>query len=88
MYIKPSREYELQSDQVPKLSKTLYGLADSGDYWISILRNQLVNGLGIESSINDAAIFFKKEVEELSGLCATYVYDALHTGNQEFSGLS
>ena len=42
----------------------------------------------MESTIKDAAIFFKKEGDKLFRLCATYVDDALHTGKQEYFVLS
>ena len=77
VYIKPSREFTLGPDQVLKLLKSLYGLADSGDYCGRTLKRYLIEELGMKQNITDGAFFFQQLDEMLSGLCATYVDDCL-----------
>ena len=88
LYVIPSEEFELGPDQVLKLLNPLYGLADSGDYRGKTLKAHLQTELGMDSAVNDAALFFKTAGEELLGLCATYVDDALHAGDKEYSDMS
>jgi Reverse transcriptase (RNA-dependent DNA polymerase) len=84
VYIGPSGEFELQPNQVLKLLKPLYGLADSGDYWGSTLREHFENDLGMTSTTGDAALFFKQIRGELMGMTCSYVDDLLSAGNPEF----
>lgn len=37
--------------------------------------------------ISDAALCYKMLEDTLVGLCATYVDDTLHTGNERYAGL-
>lgn len=60
MFINPPKELCLGPDILLKLLKFLYGLAESGDYWRRTLRFHLVNYLGMEISMSDSALFFKK----------------------------
>ena len=84
VYVKPSPEFNLDSNQLLKLLQPLYGLADSGDYWGRTLKNHLEKELGMKASVADAAFFFKRIKEKLAGLCATYVDDCLQAGTDEF----
>ena len=85
VYVKPSSEFDLDPNQLLKLLKPLYGLADSGDYWGRTLKHHLEKELGMKASVTDAAFFFKRVKEKLTGLCATYVNDCLQAGTEEFS---
>jgi hypothetical protein len=58
VYIKPSAEFELNANQVLKLLRPLYGLADSGDYCGSTLINHLKEELGMKQTVGDPAMFF------------------------------
>jgi hypothetical protein len=84
VYIKTSDEFELNANQVLKLLRPLYGLADSGDYWGSTLLNRLKDELGMKQTVGDPAMFFKMLDSKLKGMCATYVDDALHAGNKVY----
>jgi hypothetical protein len=84
VYIKPSAEFELNANQVLKLLRPLYGLADSGDYWGSTLLNHLKKELGMKQTVGNPAMFFKMLDSKLQGMCATYVDDALHAGNKMY----
>ena len=83
VYVKPSSEFDLDPNQLLKLLKPLYGLADSGDYWGRTLKHHLEKELGMKASVTNAAFFFKR-VKEKPGLCATYVEDCLQAGTEQF----
>jgi Reverse transcriptase (RNA-dependent DNA polymerase) len=59
VYIKPSAEFELNANQVLKLLRPLYGLADSGAYWGSTILNHFKEELGMKQTVGDPAMFFK-----------------------------
>jgi Reverse transcriptase (RNA-dependent DNA polymerase) len=59
VYIKPSAEFERNANQVLKLLRPLYGLADSGDCWGSMLLNHLEEELGMKQTAGDPAMCFK-----------------------------
>ena len=84
VYVEPSPEFNLDSNQLLKLLKPLYGLADSGDYWGRTLKNNLEKEVGMKACVTDAAFFFKRIREELARLYATYVDDCLQAGTDEF----
>jgi hypothetical protein len=86
VYIKPSVEFELNANQVLKLLRPLYGLADSGDYGGNTLLNHLKEDLGMKQTVGDPVMFFKMLDNKLQGMCATYVDDALHAGSTVYEG--
>ena len=88
VYIQPSKEFELGPNQMLKLLKPLYGLADSGDYCGRTLRHHLESTIGMQSATTDGALFFKLLGDQLFGLCATYVDDCLHAGGTAYQQLS
>jgi Reverse transcriptase (RNA-dependent DNA polymerase) len=88
VYIKPSAEFELNANQVLKLLRAFYGLADSGDYWGSTLLNHLKEELRMKQTVGDPATFFKMLDSKLQGMCATYVDDALHAGSKLYEGIT
>jgi Reverse transcriptase (RNA-dependent DNA polymerase) len=59
LHIKPSAEFELNANQVLKLLRPLYGLADSGDYLGSKLLNYLKEKLGMKQTAGDPERFSK-----------------------------
>lgn len=85
VYVKPSKEFELGPNQLLKLLKPLYGLADSGDYWGKTLRSHLQEDLGMSKSTIDDALYVRFFREQLDGLCATYVDDMLQAGTPKYS---
>lgn len=88
VYIQPSKEFELNENQVLKLLKPLYGLADAGDYWGKTMSSHLRNDLEMETTTSDAAFFFKRAGEKLQGMCATFVDDSLHAGDEDYVQLT
>jgi Reverse transcriptase (RNA-dependent DNA polymerase) len=88
VYVKPTKEFILEPGKILKLLRPLYGLADSGDYWGRTLLNHLQGDLGMESTIDDTALLFKRKGDKLIGLCASYVDDTLQAGNSDFIKLS
>ena len=77
----------MKPDQVIKILKPLYGLAESGDYWVRTYRHHLEKELGMKSTISDTALFYKTLGENLIGICATYVEDTLHAGTKEYEDI-
>lgn len=88
VYVKPTKEFELGEDQILKLMKPLYGLADSGDYWGKTFSSHLRDELGMQLTTGDGALFFKHLDKKLQGVCATFVDDTLQAGNKEFQDLA
>ena len=88
VYLKPSKEFELSSDQLVQLLKPLYGLADSGDYWNRTMNLHLQDDLGMKSTTGDISLFVKSVHGRLTGLVGTYVDDSLAAGNEYFEKLT
>ena len=88
VYIKPNGEFELSKDQLLKLLKPLYGLADSGDYWGKTFSQHLTDDLGMKPCVCDPALYGMKIEEKLLGLCATCVDDALQAGNDKYQEIT
>ena len=84
VYIKPGKEFNLRPNEILKLLRPLYGLADSGDYWGATFSKHITEDLGMRSCVGDSAMFYRSEDGELVGLTATYVDDALQAGTPEF----
>lgn len=62
VYLKPSKEFELSSDQLVKLLKPLYGLADSGGYWNVTMAKHREDDLGLKHTAGDMSLFLRKFV--------------------------
>ena len=88
VYMKPTKEFHLNENQILKLLKPLYGLPDSGDYWGKTFTTHLRDELGMELATGDGALFFKHLDDKLKGLCATYVDDTLQAGDRDFQKLT
>lgn len=87
IFINPPKELKLKPDELIKLLKPIYGLAESEDYWDRTFRNNIEKYLGMKSFISDAALCYKTIGEKRVELCATYVDDTLHTCNKKYSKL-
>lgn len=83
-YIKPSKEWNLESDQLLKLLKPLYGLSESGDYWHETFFRHLREDLQTRPSTGDLSCFFKTVQGKLASLIGTYVDDTLCAGDGDF----
>lgn len=66
----------------------MYGLSESGYYWVRTFRKRLENELGMKLCISDTSLFFKVLDEKVIGLFASYVDDTLHAANFEYCQLS
>ena len=84
VYVKPTKEFKLNSDQLLKLLKPLYGLSDSGDYWHVTFANHLKNDLGMSPAAGDLSLFFKMVNGQLAGMTGAYVDDSIGTGTPDF----
>ena len=88
VFITPKGEFELSKDQLLKLLKPLYGLADSGDYWDKTFSRHLTDDLGMRPCVCDPALYGMKIDEKLLGLCTTCVDDALQAGNDKYQAIT
>ncbi|MEM1283154.1 MAG: reverse transcriptase domain-containing protein [Chlamydiota bacterium] len=86
VYLKPSKEFELSSNELLQLLRPLYGLADSGDYWGATFSSHIKNDLGMTATVADMSMFFKLAHNKLCGLMGTFVDDSLLAGSEEFLG--
>lgn len=84
VYLTPGKEFELSADEVLKLLKPLYGLADAGDYWNVTMAKHILEDLGMKRTTGDMSLFFKKIHGKLAGIIGTYVDDSLLAGTEEF----
>jgi hypothetical protein len=81
-YKSPSKEFELGSDAVLKLMKSLYGLCDSGDYWSKTLSDHLQNDFDIKSTTGDPVMFYKAVNDKIAGVTSAHVDDLLMAGTK------
>lgn len=84
IYLKPTKEFNLSSDQLLKLFKLLYGLSDSGDYWHHTFTAHLNGDLNMTSTTDDLFLFFKTVHGKLYRITGTYVDDTVGAGSEEF----
>ena len=86
VYIRPTKEFRLDINQLLKLIKPLYGLSDSGDYWFSTMTGHLVEDLHMHRTAVDVSLFFKRihASERLTGLRGMYVDDTINAGDVAF----
>lgn len=84
VYVRPTKEFQLPSDQLLKLLKPIYGLSDSGDYWHATFSNHLIRDLGMTSTTGDLSLFFKVVEGQLREMTGAYVDDTIGTGTTKF----
>lgn len=85
MCLKPPKRLCPGPDILLKNLKPLDGLEENLNVWGRTIRIYLVNNLGVESPIPDAALFFKVGGARLTGICATNVDDSLHVGTNKYA---
>lgn len=78
------QEFRLSSNQLLEILRSLYGLADSGDYWHATFLKHTKKDLGVSSTAWDLSLFFKQIHGSLHGFSATHVDDTLSAGNTKF----
>lgn len=84
VFLKPPKELGLEEGSVLRLLKPLYGLAESGDYWVSTNATHHAADLGMEPSIGDLSLYFKRSEGSLIGILGIVVDDTLQCGTEEF----
>lgn len=75
---------DLSADEVLKLMRPLYGLADAGDRWHHTLAHHHVSDLNIESLVSERSLYYKFIGGRLAGLSGVYVDNILRAGAPEF----
>jgi hypothetical protein len=85
---KNSDEFKLNCDQVLKLLRPLFGLADAGDYWKATMSRHVRYDLGMNPTAGNISLFTKHADSELCGIAGTYVDDPLLSGNDDVLKLS
>lgn len=88
VYVKPTRELNLSSDQLLGLLKPLCGLADSGEYWHEMLSKHSQQGLCMRPTTGDLSLFFKVVESKPKGMTGAYVNDTIGTGDDVFENES
>lgn len=84
IYVKSSREFKLQSNQLLRLLKPLYGLSQRGDYLHETIFRHLHHTMGMTLTAGDLSLFFKVVRVKLSGMVGTYVDETLSARNEAF----
>lgn len=84
VYGKPTEEFRLSANQLLKLLKPLYGLADSGDYLHKTFSKHLRQDLMMTPTSGDLSLFFKVVKGKLCGLTGAYVDDTIGAGDAQF----
>lgn len=88
LFTKSPEGLNLNSNQLFKLLKPVYGLSGSIDYWGRTLGRHFEKELGNTSCIPEAALLFKKIGGPLVGAKATHFNDTLSAGNDNYSNLT
>lgn len=85
IYIKVKQAHEhlfgLKENELPHLTKPLYGLYDSEDYWGLAVRDHVVDDLGMTPTIGDSALYTKETNGKVDGICGSFVDDTLNAGS-------
>lgn len=84
IYVRPTHEFRLNSDQLLRLLKPLYGLFESGDYWHETFFRHLQHDLRMQPTAGDFSFFVKVVSGKLQGMMGTYVDDTLCAGTNDF----
>lgn len=84
VYVRPTREIGLSSNQLLRLLQLLYGLSDAGDYWYATFSRHLRNDLCMAPTAGDLSLFIQVVNNQLQCAMGTHVDDTLSTGNKRF----
>jgi hypothetical protein len=86
VYARLSRELrEHFSGYVRNLVKPLYGLKESGSYWIDTYIKAFVNKLKMVAAFWDPCFLYRHVNNATDGLTAMLVDDSLFTGTENFA---
>lgn len=78
------KRFELEDDQLFELSKPLDGLCDAEAYWGHTVEDLYIDGLGMKSLYDDAAIYVKSGKNGAEGFSGICVDDSLNAGFEIF----
>ena len=81
IYIRPPKE--ANTDQIWRLCKCIYGLADAPRHFYLHLRDELL-ALGVSPSQLDHGLYFWFQQDQLCGILICHVDDILFGGNSSF----
>lgn len=84
VYVRPTKEFQLNSNELLELLKPLYGLTDAGDYWHVTFAKHLQHDLSMRPTAGDLALYTKTVHDGLACLLGTYVDDTIATGPASF----
>lgn len=82
--VKSPAEFQLRPNEIMKLTKPLYGLTDSGDYWNHTMNLHLLEDLEMTPTTGNLSLFFNRSNGRWWGVIRSYVDDTLATGKEEF----
>lgn len=85
IYIRPSKEFKLNYNQLLKLLKPLYGLSESGDYWHETFFKHVHEDFAMTPTAGDLSFFFKIVRGKLQGMIETHVDDTIGAGTGRFA---
>lgn len=71
-----------------KIKKPLYGLCDSGNYWVVTMNAHVVSDLGISPLVSDSAFYTRFNKCKPGGTCGVQVDDRITAGNDFFQNLT
>ena len=66
--IKDRKFFGVQDDEVLELLLPLYGMSDSGDYWLTTVDKHAKNYLGLKSTAGDPSLYFYKPNSKTEGV--------------------
>jgi Reverse transcriptase (RNA-dependent DNA polymerase) len=88
VYLKPSKSFGLPQNALLELHKTLYGEADSKDYWHNTMSRYLKEDLKMKPCTDEMSLFYKHLNDDLGGMTGTHVDDSISAGTSQFGALT
>lgn len=89
IFIRPKEEHmkilSLSRGELLELTKPLYRLCDSGDYWGVTTENHLCNDLGMSSMLGDDARHFKIGANGVKSITGRYSDNTFNAGDIDLS---
>lgn len=76
--------FDVDKDEILKRGKFLYGLCNSGDYWICTIKSHLTNYLGREKQKSDPSLCLNSATR-LAEISRNYVHCIIIAGDPSFN---
>lgn len=76
VFIRP-KELDLAPNELVKVLRPVYGLADAGEYWSETLSSHLREHFQFRQSVTDLSLWLRTTADKIVALAATYVDDVL-----------